>query len=101
MKSFEGAVNAERPRDFRNLIGELVEHSELFPLKRFGEEELTIVDAIERNVLTLYMPERPSNNMLNAARCLTTIHDELENGEPDKELIERTVGELKGYLDEH
>ncbi len=98
MNSFEGATHREHPEDFRSLVGTLVEHSRLFPPRKFGKEEVTVVDAIERNIVPLYLPENPTDEMSEAIHCLTTIHDELQKGEPDEELIKNAVEQLKTYL---
>ncbi len=98
MNSFEGSTHKERSESFRDLVGKLLEHSELFPPKKFGEEEVTIVDAIERNIVPLYLPENPSTEMNEAVNDLTVLYDELQKREPDQAVVKNTVEQLKTYL---
>lgn len=98
MNSFEGTTHKEQSEGFRGLVGKLLEHSELFPPKKFGEEEVTIIDAIERNIVPLYLPENPSTEMNEAVHNLTTLYDELQKREPDQTVVKSTVEQLKTHL---
>jgi len=98
MNNFEKETGMESFSSFRGLVGHLVENSDLFPVKKVGEEQMSILDAIEKNEITLYVPERASDKMLDAVHCLISIHEELEKEEPDQNFIESTVERLKEYL---
>lgn len=95
---FEG----EKSSRFRQLVEGLVDKSEVLddwtnPTK--PEETMSILDAIEKNELSLYAGERTSDKELDAINCLTAIYDELKEEEPDEEFIKETVEQLKEYLE--
>ena|SRR3989344_1301065 len=99
MNAFENRLGMEGPQNFRGLVGNLVEGSDLFPIKTIGKnEQMTILDAIENNEVSLYVPERADDKMLDAVHCLVTIYDELKKQEPDQDFITSTVKQLKEYL---
>ena len=98
MSTLEGNLNPERAVEFRRLVENLVKNSSLFPLKTIGKEELGILDVIESNEVTLYVPENASDRMLDAVHCLIEIYDELGKETPDEDSINQTVSLLKEYL---
>ena len=95
---FEQEAGMETGSGFRGIVGRLIENSTLFPPKTIGDKKLTILDAIEQNEITLYVPEHTSDRMLDAVNCLTAVYEELKKVEPDQEFIAGTVAHLKEYL---
>ena len=90
-----------RNQEFRGLVGELVKKSGLFetwvnPLD--PEEKIGILDAVEKNKLSLFMGEHLSGRRLNAVSCLTMIYDELGQEKPNRDFVENAVGQLKEFL---
>ena len=99
MKDFENEIREEGALSFRELVGGLIKESTLFPSKEIGRgETLDILDAIEKNEVSLYVPEGASDRMLDAVHCLTAIYDELSKKDPDQDFTLSTVEQLKEYL---
>jgi len=118
MNNIEKEVGIERKPNFRNLVKDLLTESNLFQVsspratlggeyteteKQAMEKERTeIIEAIEKNDLSFYIEKNfsknPSNKVIDAVHCLTTIHDELEKESPDENFISDTVEQLKEYL---
>jgi len=97
----EPKFEMKQPTEFRELVESLVEGSGLFkdwvnPTN--PDEKMSVLDAIEKNELSLYMGERASEQKIDAVRCLTAIYDELKKSGPDSDFIEQTVERLKEYL---
>ena len=99
MPNLEGAAGKEGTSRFRELVAGIVEESDSFPPKEIGEgETLSIIDAIENNEVSIYVGGHPSDRMMDAVTYLLAIYDELKKAEPDQEFIDRTIDELKEYL---
>jgi hypothetical protein len=113
----EPKFEANQPTRFRQLVEELLSESNLFQssqqrawssgeyddfvkkLKEEKKEERTkIIEAIEKNELSSYLGERPSDQQSDAANCLVAIYDEMKKPNPDEAFIEQTVAQLKEYL---
>jgi len=94
---FEG----ERNSRFRQLVEDLVDKSETLrdwinPIN--PEETMSVLDAIEKNELSLYGGRSTWDKKIDAMNCLTKIYDELKKENPDEEFIKETVERLKEYL---
>lgn len=103
MKSPEQFGSPERKdtrnQRFESLVKSLVAGSSTLPEKSLSPDtKLGIVEAIERNEVTLYVDQSAGDEVLDAVRCLTAIYDELGKDEPDEDFIEQTVEQLKEYL---
>lgn len=97
----EPKFEVKKPTEFRLLVEDLVKNSYLFgewvnPVD--PDEKMSVLDAIEKNELSLYMGERANDRELDAVNCLTAIYDELKKSSPDNDFIEETVEQLKEYL---
>ena len=103
MKSPEqfGGLERKDPRNqrFESLVKSLVAGSSTLPAKSLGPDtKLGIIEAIERNEVTLYVSDSAGDRVLDAVHCLTAIYDELGKDEPDEDFVEQTVEQLKEYL---
>lgn len=106
MNHFEEMPAAEKKENFRDIVGALVDASELFPIlsmskEQIGKEEMTIVDAIENKEVAFYLKEAgldSDERAIDTVNCLMTIHDELESPKPDHDFIAQNVGILKDLL---
>lgn len=95
---FEGG---DQLHDFRSLVESTVKDSEVLtdwvnPIK--PEETMSVLDAIERNEVSLYIGKRPSDRKNDAVNLLVAIYDELKKPTPDQDFIEESVERLKGYV---
>ncbi len=91
----------ENPKNhLRDLVGGLVENSELFPFRKIEghENEVGLLDAIENNTLELYLPSYPSDREFEAIEIIHLMQEELKNETPNMRWIEERVEELKKYL---
>jgi hypothetical protein len=91
----------KKTTEFRQLVGSLVESSDLFeewvsPVN--PSDKMSIIDAIENNRITDFTGEYISDKKHDAINCLIAIHDELEKTDTDEDFIEQTVAQLKEYL---
>jgi hypothetical protein len=93
----------EQNKEFRGLLEDLITQSEnglLAPVRISEDEELSVLDAVENNELSLYAGGNERNDKkLDALNLITSIYDELGKENPDNDFIVETVEELKEYLE--
>lgn len=107
MEKFGEGMHMEGAQNFRGLVGKLIEGNDLFPIltveddEHEGGEKMTVLDAIEKNELPLYLKLsglESSSGGVDAVNCLTALYEESRKLNPDKNFIADTVEMLKGYL---
>ena len=76
-EQFDSQERDTRNQRFESLVKSLVVKSATLPEKSLGPDiRLGIIEAIERNEVTLYVSEHANNRVLDAVHCLTAIYDE-------------------------
>ncbi len=98
MNNFENAVGMEDQPSFRDLVGALVEQSPVFPLKMVGDHEMSILDAIENYNVRNYLSTDSTEQQASAVHALVEIFDELQEENPNQDIIATALVKLNEYL---
>ena len=93
----------EMSRDvrFRQLVENLIEQSGTFEIWTNPinpSEKMSVIDAIEKNELSIFIGNHARDKKLDAVYCLIAIYDELKRDKPNEDFIKETVEHLKEYL---